>query len=111
MANAHNVVINWPICPITNRSLDRLIVEERLTAYETWRTFNDCMQGDFESIAYMISEGCVGFSDYADNDLLAEWIGSEQGFIDMWNSLDIPFDLLEHDPLRQEEQQVEIINE
>ena len=110
MPNAHP--INWPviICPITNRSLDRIIVEERLTAFESWRTFNDCMHGDFESLSYMISEGCGGFSDYSDEDLLAEWMGSELGFVEMIDLGEAPYSLLESDPLNQKERQA-VVNE
>lgn len=91
--------IDKPVCEITGKTLERGHVEERLIAYETTRTIEAADEGDFEGLAYMLANGCKGFAEMDDDDLLAEWLDAESGFYSCVENLRLVYQLPEEDPI------------
>ena len=83
----------------TGYAMTRAILVERLTAYETTRCYENCQQGDFEGLAYVMGEGCYGFNEMTDGELATEWADAEEGFWDCYDNNRLVIDLDEMDPL------------
>lgn len=84
---------------LNNFELTRGMLEERLIAYETTRCYESAQEGNFDGIAWMISDGCQGFYEMADDQLLNEWGDAEDGFMSCWEQGRLVFDIAKEDPL------------
>ena len=82
-------------------SITREMIEERLIAYESTRAFESAIEGDFDSISYMVGDGCRGFYEMDDDELLENWDDSEDGFYLCWSEDRLVFDILDSDPLHK----------
>lgn len=91
--------IDKPVCEITGKTLERGHIEERLVVYEATRTIEAAEEGDFEGLAYMLSNGVAGFYTMDDDDLLAEWLDAESGFYTCVENERLVYQLAEEDPI------------
>jgi isopenicillin N synthase-like dioxygenase len=87
-------------CEMCDQDIDRGMIEERLIAYEVYaikRSINE--HNDHDSLCFMLGEGVTGFYKMSDNDLLLEWEDAKEGFYGMFERDQLPFDLLDEDPI------------
>jgi hypothetical protein len=87
-------------CDMTDATVDRGVIEERLVAYEAYAILRAVREhDDHDSLCWMLGEGTIGFYKMSDDDLLAEWEDAKEGFYGMIDVNGLPFDLLEDDPI------------
>jgi hypothetical protein len=82
--------------------LTRDVLIERLTCLEVYyaeQAFNDC---DYSWAANIFQDGYKGYNKMSDDELVAEWTDSQDGFWNMVEAGVMPYQLLE-DPMTQKE--------
>ena len=87
------------VCERTNQELTRIIVEDRLLAYEISCTVLDAQDGDFENLYSMYYDGIKGYREYSHAEIIAEWMCVSEEFFYMLDNSQFLCRLNSDDPL------------
>ena len=96
IADTRDVVVGED-CRALN--LTHYVLAERLLQVETASILEDHANGDHTVIAEMLAEGFRGYHNMSSGELWSQWVDSEEKFYHLYETDQLPWDLLEDDPL------------
>jgi hypothetical protein len=79
--------------------LTHYVLAERLLQVETASILEDHTKGDYTVIAELLSDGFRGYHNMSPGELWSQWVEAEEKFYHLYETDQLPWDMLEDDPL------------
>jgi hypothetical protein len=75
-------------------SLTRQQVIDRLCQYDVYMIMRNCDEGNYNWLSDIREHGFQGYKNYSDDELIAEWCESEEGYHSMIYHEEQPYEVV-----------------
>lgn len=81
-------------------SLSHYVLAERMMQYEAYLIMKDInKENNYDNLIYMLSDGCKGYHKMTNEELVAEWGDSEEGWYGAYEEGSLLWETYEDDPI------------
>ena len=81
-------------------SLSHYVLAERMMQYEAYLILRDIREeNNHDNLIHLLSDGCKGYHNMDNTQLVAEWGDSEEGWYGAYDDESLPWAVYEDDPI------------